>query len=618
MRNQRKWLFHLIALVIAFTLILAVGLPTLARAEGETPEPPVEIQPESPTDEENPAETIVITDDGQSVLPANTNPGEPETPLNVEDTVSQITDTANDGVDISLHNNNGEVVPLASEEAATILADPQFCWENSTTGVVTCGASHGTIDAALADAYAHNFNPNEVGIIVIEAGTFTGGQTIQPANWGLNTAPGSFEIRGSGAGSTIITSGLAINNFSNSFLYLNNMTIQGGLGFNSNSNTSITLENLILSNAAGTGLTITNQTGAGGAVQLKGVISSGNSDDGADIQVQNSKATVLISDSKFSNNGGRGFSITANNNVTISNVEALTNVLHNIIDTDYGGNGNITILNSKFSSTTSDGLRLFAGGSTGVSNSTFSSNSNGSGLTAWSNLTTGVFCSTANGNKNYGFDLGASNYVNLYGSSGTGNGLGILNISGGTLDYKPEYCCSSYCPTPAAEPIPASSIRLSDLIIPVYVGTNGNMGTLVSGRNLVFHLLQKNDGSEDLLAEVKVPGYSTLSGTTFAMKSLAVDVPLSFETGNQVIGPVFLIDVFGVVRSSLTYLEGYMEIKFILDEGFSIPSGMTLAVQFFDQETNQWINIPNSRIGNTVYAYNDLIGPYALVLVPQK
>ncbi|MCC6148403.1 MAG: hypothetical protein IT308_12670 [Anaerolineaceae bacterium] len=636
MLTTRSRLSRLTTLAILLMLVFSLSLPTRALAEGETPEPPAEPQGEVLPTEEAPAETPEgspsevpaesPTPEGTETAPVSTaspttvapqtssdpNPADEENPIN-----ALLATTAEAGLGITIVNSAGENVPLGSQEAADILlADPQFCWEDINTHVLTCGASHATFDDALTDAYAHNFAPNQKGIIIFEAGTFAGGQTIAPANWGLNTAPLAFELRGAGQSSTILTSGLTFSNFTNAAFYLNNMTIQGGLGFDSNNNTVVNLEDLTLNHPSGTGLTISNQTGSGGAVQLTRVTSSGNGDDGADIQVQGSGATVLISDSQFSNNGNYGFYVAANNLVTLSNVVALNNARHSLVDNDYGGNKDIYVINSQFSSTTQDGLRLFAGGSAVVNRSYFNSSLAGSGLSAWANVNTAVFCSQANNNGVYGFDVGGGGSVYLYGINAFGNGSAPYTISGGWVDYRADYCCSGNCPPPDAEPVPAPIQRLGDIIIPVYIGTEGNTGTLVNGRNLIFQLLSKNNGSEDLLAEVKVPGYSTFSGTTFGMKPLLTNSPLPVPAGNEMVGSPFLMDVFGLVRSTLNYLDGNMEFKFYLPEGFVVPPGMTVTVQFFDEESNSWRVVPSTRYGNVVYAYNDLIGPYALVLVP--
>ena len=634
MVNLKNWLSRFMALVVLSVLVISLAIPTRVLAEGETPEPTVETQQdvlpsEVPTAEPSvspvpdPTETAPVEPASTEPVPAAATPTTEASQPPAEDPVNALMNTAaENGLNVTVLNSAGETVPLASQEAAAILlADPQFCWEDTLTNVVTCGASHATLDDALADAYAHNFAANHKGIIVVEAGTFTGGQTIQPLNWGGNTPPLSFELRGAGQGSTIVTSGLTISNFSNAVFYLNNMTIQGGLLFDSNDNSVINLENLTLNNLSGTGLTISNQTGSGGAVQLTQVTSSGNGDDGAEIQVQNSGATVMIANSQFSNNGNYGFYIAANNLVMLTNVMALNNVRHSLVDNDYGGNKDIYVNNSQMNSTTSDGLRLFAGRNAVVTNSYFNSSTAGSGLSAWSNVSTAIFCSGANNNGQYGFDVGSGGNVYLYGIKATGNGLGPYAISGGDTYYEEDYCCSGNCPQPDKVPGSAQvkTPRLGDIIIPVYVGTEGNIGTLVSGRNLIFQLLSKNNnGGEDLLAEVKVPSFATIPGTTFGMKPLIINAPLPVPPGSEMIGPAFLIDVFGLVRTNLSYLDGYMQIKFLLPEGFIVPPGMKLTVQFFEEKSNSWRVVPSSQYGNVVYAYHDLIGPYALVLMPAK
>lgn len=660
MTNYKVWLNRLSTLAVLLTLVAALVIPGRVLAEGETPEPPagsqevtsapladtpvpVETQqPVSSATEPAPTEAITTepapsepaaTSEVTEVAPATTAPTvaatatEEATATSSQDTsvdpVSEVMQTATEtGMEVTIINNEGEIVPLGSQEAAEIIqADPQFCWEDITNGVITCGASHATLDDALADAYAHSFTSTHKGIIIFEAGTFTGGQTIDPSNWGVNAPPALFEFRGAGQSLTILTSGLTIMNFNQATFYLNNMTIQGGLDFDSNQNTVINLENLTLSNASGNGLSIENQTGAGGAVQLSGVISSGNNMSGAYIEVERSGATVLITNSQFSNNGDYGLYVTANNTVTLDNVTALNNLNHSLVDNDWGANKNIYLLNSSFSSTGSDGIRLYSGGNISISKSSFNSSPGGSGLNAWSNLGMAVYCSEAKNNGMYGYDVGSSGNVYMKGAKASGNPLGWINISGGRLYAEPDFCCSSYCPPPEKEPVLESEgTRFNgDIIIPVYVGTDGNVGTLIGGRNLVFHLLSKNlDGKEDLLAEVKVPSFSTNNGTMFGMKPILLNSPLPPPAGSEMIGSAFIMDVFGLVRTTLTYLNANMQIVFLLPDGFIVPSGMKLAVQYFDQKANTWVAIPSTRVGNKVYAYHDLIGPYALLLVPEK
>lgn len=617
--NPKKPTRQFTNLIIGLALIFSLTIPARVLAEGETPgtaDTPVE----SPSVSESSEAPAASSD----AAPADPAAQVAESSDQAPDAAGVIEAARDNGLDVAVVNSDGVEVPLASQEAAVILADPQFCWEDTSTAVVNCGASRVTLDEALTDAYTHSFSATEKGIIIFEAGTFAGGQTVDPANWGANTAPSALEFRGAAPSATIITGGLTFSSFSDVALNLNNLTVRDGLAFDANNNTTITLKDLILQNSAGSGLMISNQTGSG-AVSLTGVTSSGNSDSGADIQVEGSSAAVMITDSKFSNNGSYGLYVTANNQVTLSNIEALNNGSYSLVDTDSGAGYGIVVANSSFSNSIGDGLRLYSGGGATVSNTTFAGNS-GSGLDVWSNLNTSIFCSIASNNGAYGVSTGAMDTNYLLGLAGSGNLSGLFDVTSGDLDYQADYCCSGPCPVDSEEDASLEDTFsgvavLNDLIIPVYIGTSGGIGTLPGDRNLVFQLLKKNAaGAEDLLAEVRMPAFSALSGTTFGLKPLETEAffPLPFASSGQLIPPGFMLDVFGAARNTLYYLEGYMEIKFFLPQGFVLPAGRMLTVQYYDDSAGQWQVVPSSRVGNAVIAYSDLIGSYALVMVPTQ
>jgi hypothetical protein len=405
-----------IPLVVILVVFLQLAVPRVARADDT--QPPEETETAVPVDPGSGTGDPVAPPEPAVVDPAPAEPAADETL-----TVPEILDQAPAGTEIAVVNDQGNLEPLATQEAAEIIAtgDPIWCPEGQvpTPGANGCTPSFGTMNDLVSElssgSYAGNgtiwvetaYNPAlESGPIVFSGGTLTtlSNLTIQG---GWSGTSGDTTI---GAASTF-TVPISVINWA-SDVTLNNISVSGSTGYGVYVNTTgdITLDTVSADGNASGGAVLSNYNGTGdvevtggefdtnggtgleinsaGTVTVDGIDASGNTGIGSDgLAIDNTAGTgtVTVTNSTLNNNGYDGLSVVSNGNVYLSGLTV----------------GNATVAGDP----TTGGNRFGAfvetsgTGTINVETSTFSNNS-GNGLVAVTdsgNITLSAVYAEANG-----------------------------------------------------------------------------------------------------------------------------------------------------------------------------------------------------------------------------
>ena len=191
-----------VSLVVLLSLTLSLIFPSGVLADDN--QPPVPEAPEAVTPPEEvptgegastdtyagePALTEESTTSDSSVFDAAPGGTPTDTRLDAND-VSLLSQLPED-IDLVVLNENGDAVPLASQEAVEILVlpDPQFCPTGFLPGAAECGSIRTTIQAAVNDGKAAGV----AGTVYIQSGTFNEIVTIADFAYAL-TLQGVFSL----------------------------------------------------------------------------------------------------------------------------------------------------------------------------------------------------------------------------------------------------------------------------------------------------------------------------------------------------------------------------------------------------------------------------------------
>jgi hypothetical protein len=384
---------------ILLTLSGSLFWTTSVFADGETP-PPTETpavteQSDSPLTEsgdEDSTESIVLTDGLDSTTensdPEITLPTKPADNLDetgsttqdieqevlltsepIDENILLITDLQTtdalleqvpDGTQVIILDESGNVLPLASEEAAEIAAngDPIWC----PVGVAPVATAGGCTDS---------FTLFNGGLIPALSGKTTAGVIWIAAGYDSSGEGGSITLDGS-LGSTV-NYALSIqggwNGVSGSKTIIGTSTI--GVPLVINWNADVTINDLIITGVTGSGstaLTITTPK----IIKLTRIQVDSNDGSGADIENQTGTGTVTISSSEFSGNlGGDGLVVQSKGLITLTDITGSNNggngatVSNNFVGVATG----VTLTGSNvFSENVSAGLEVNSRGIITVSN----------------------------------------------------------------------------------------------------------------------------------------------------------------------------------------------------------------------------------------------------------
>jgi len=375
----QKKVFTSLSILVLIVFIASLFSTANVRADEGTPPPPTEEPTEPPTEDTDTGTVPTETE----VAPAETEPAPTETPASEEmttedptetpelDTVEEILDAAPEGVDVVVLDENGDALPLVTEEAASIImqGDPQWCPEGQTPGT--------DLDDAIKDCT--DWYPDLPSLLVElttnTTGSYGGNGTIY-----ISYDYGDFNVN-----EGLIT----IDHNSNDLANLDDLTIQGGWDFSTdtfylNDSTyqstldgtwlrienwqgNVNVNNIFINNASDIDASVFTDIGlfvySESDINLNEVTVENSDLDGA---VLNSEGNVEVTNSEFNNNGyvgyesdpdpnfyqydaGHGLSVYAEGNVTLYGVFAVDNAGHGayissgvnvlVTESDFVGNG---------------------------------------------------------------------------------------------------------------------------------------------------------------------------------------------------------------------------------------------------------------------------------------
>jgi hypothetical protein len=226
-----------------------------------------------------------------------------------------------EGTELVVLDEQGETLPLASEDAADVIAsgDPRWCPVSVTPGGVGCSTPFSSFQDLIDWLIG---NPKSVaGVIWIEKTYDSSINDNGVPYFDLNgddfgtTANYALTLKGGWNGGAVIT--ITPYDYSEFYVPLNIY----------NWHNDITLSDILISSTDGTGLSIDTS----GKITLTRVDSSDNDGDGASLDNfgYGVSKDVVVTDSTFSGNGavygGNGLSIYSDGNITLTNVIADSN-----------------------------------------------------------------------------------------------------------------------------------------------------------------------------------------------------------------------------------------------------------------------------------------------------
>ena len=433
MKPQSRLVFF--TFITLLVLVANLVMPTSALADDGVP-------PESPPAEAPPVETP----------PVDEAPP-PEAPVSLPEVLEQ----APPDTQVVVVNDEGQVEPLATVEAAEILVTGDPVWCPAAVGSPTpdlngCTSSHTTMTSLVTQLSGGGFTGP--GIIWVEP-TYTG--LISPGvydNASLNHSVLSnlsdLTVQGNGGTPTFVVPLNILDWVGN--VTLNNLAFNGAGAYLDTCN-----YDSVTGLCAGTGnITVTNSTftgapfnglvtDSGGSTTLNNVTANGNNLNGAFITAYDDSGVphdVTVTDGSFSGNGnGSGLDILSDGDIELHNVTADGNNTGAIVD-NTPGTGIHPVDGGQYNDNDWDGLDVWSAGNITVDSAVVSDNSS-PGLDtygAYLDATAGtgeilVSNSTFNSNDGYGFlasqtTMSRSTTVNVDGGGITDDGAWIKSING--------------------------------------------------------------------------------------------------------------------------------------------------------------------------------------------
>jgi hypothetical protein len=420
------------SLAVLLSLMLSLVFPAGVLADDApppAPETPQVVTPEEvPTEEAASAEEAQATDAPVPDVPtdAPTDITTQESPEDTDSTVNDVLllDQLPEGTDVVVLDEEGQVVPLVSQEASVVIAsgDPIWCPSGVNPIANTGGCSNGYSSmTALLAALAGANQPAQNGTIWIEK-TYDS-STAEP-----------------GATTNILIDGNTYSTWRN--FSLNVLGGWDGTGTNTASGTSlfsgdrlriinwwnnVTVNNLVFDGGSGgASLEIEIDTLATNAfnVTLENVEIKNNTDSvGAYIDNDESTGSVTVNNSEFINNGNNddGLEIVAMGNVSLLNVIATDNGDEGVQINNIASSVSATVQvlgTNVFTGNTGDGLNIRSDGAISLNN-----------VTADTNLDNGIDIDNTSGTTNAAFTITGTNSF----SGNTNNGMNVLSEGAITL-----------------------------------------------------------------------------------------------------------------------------------------------------------------------------------------
>jgi hypothetical protein len=368
---------HRFTLTLLLIFVLCVNLFNVSSvyADGETPtEPPVatqvetetaatEVATEIPTEppvEETPvpSEATPLPEETTATpVPSETTPLPEElTPTPVAELLTQVPEST----EVIVLDENGETLPLASEEASEIVevVDPMWCPEGVLPGGPGCTTNFASIFALINNMEAVSGNYAQNGVIYFTSNPGSGNFQLNPTT----LSGGAFEtlndfnltLQGGWNGDSIAPSFSGQTDFGTHPIVIGT-SVNPWVG-------NLTLNDITFSNATQTSLTIYTDSGD---ITLNNVDVNNQRNGNNTAVLSSSSGDITVTDGTFDGNGtnSSGFSATtATGSITINDssftdsrvgtgtrdgatLSATTVTLTNVIATNNDGDG-ITINNA--------------------------------------------------------------------------------------------------------------------------------------------------------------------------------------------------------------------------------------------------------------------------------
>ena len=433
--------FAVLSPIILVVLLASAVFPLTARADEATPPPP-EASEATGADPAAPAEAT----DGSAEAPAASDaldvtaateappevategaPTEAAPPIDATEEVPLDSVTAGvaaedpaptdiatalpEGTDLVVLDATGAAEPLATVEAAEIIASGDPIWCPGVPGDGGCSDSYSDLASLLTDLTANQ--PDQDGTIWIEAGNDTSGPFVLNggtlSTWSQHSLniQGGWDLSDAGnvSGTTTFDGSLSIVNW-NADISINDVIFD-----------------LIPENQPATGLEVSTT----GSIDLDNVVSSGNAFAGADLE---GDKRVAVRNSTFNDNGWVGLHAKSLGDIVVEDTEASGNGEDADPESDYGMGAWL------------DNQWDEANGAISVTGGVFNDNYN-QGLVAFSLGDISVLGADASGNGSSYFmgdfyDLGAGMALDNCAPDwwdGTCQGTGDIYVQGGTFEH---------------------------------------------------------------------------------------------------------------------------------------------------------------------------------------
>lgn len=567
----------LTAAVILAMLFSAFPLSAV-MAEGEEPAPP-----EIPVTEEVPA--------AQEEAP----PALEEAPL----TVAEVADQAPEGVAVVPVGSSGEVLPIVEEATVNsyVTGDPIYCPGSAVWGDAACSEALPSIEAALAEAatkgsgtiyVAVDYTDNTPTKLIIEGDTGPNG-----FEW-LNLVGGVDFATGKIIGKTVLNRPVQVVH----------------LG-------SFSMQNFIISGTTGYGLEVRETEDAH-------VLNSEINNSSSHGLYMDLYGDAILEDVNLEKNSYA--SHTKANTINLYNVSASGN-------TNYGMHLSSTkdtmVAFSKFDDNGDSGLIVNSHGSIYIHCSQAANN----GKSVWSGspMKVGVgmelersndivlLCNNLIGNRGYGLYLptaDAEDKLYLGSTTISGNGDDSIPASAVIQEVSCSHVCSS-CGSGGSggeEEKPAAG---NTQVVIAKVGEGNGTAEIKPGYSTVFKLYEEKEDKERLVQLTALPSGSAPSGSSAVYTALEEsNLPAPLPEGASLIPWGINLAITNPDGSAVESLIGYMLVRFYLPEGFVLPGGMRLAIQYFDPATSSWEPVSTGVGGGTAYTFASKPGTYVLTMVP--
>ena len=379
------------------------------------------------------------------------------------DEADDLGDTAADLAeeDITVVDENGEEVDMASEDSAETLSSSDPYWyvngvkyayvktgSTCPSDASYCYESDTPIQSALDYISSNDASPDD-GILYILADSYTEDVTIDGTSGNGNLSSLQGIVSTGSSSDTTITGTVTISNTTEGFTLIG-MTIVGQLEISGNVGT-ITLQDVTVESSSGNGITITDQDGD---VEIEQVESNSNTAYGLYVDnTESSKLSVTVTNSEFSHNSGSGLYINTNGIVTLDGVTASGNTANgaelsavkgtSVTASSFLNNtgAGLVISNESTKNAVSleevlaedngnEGITITTGGNISLKNLTVYNNgdtgsSNGVTITHTGTGTVSVVSSSFTSNNQTGLYIISMGTININGITANENGSGV-------------------------------------------------------------------------------------------------------------------------------------------------------------------------------------------------